>query len=195
MKKGKAYTLNFRRKREGKTDYKSRLKLLSSNKVRIVLRKRLNNFSVQFVKYENQGDKILVSAYSRSLMKHGWKGHRGNLSTAYLVGLLCGLKAKKKGINNGVVDLGLYRVVAGSNLFAALKGLLDAGIEFAVGENSLPSEDRISGKHIDQYASHLKGKEIYNKQFSKYLKSGLKPEEFSKHFEEVKKKILKDGTN
>jgi len=195
MKNGKAYTLNFRRKREGKTDYRSRLKLISSRKPRVVLRRRLNNFSVQIVKFENTGDKVLVSVHTRELIKYGWKGHRGNISAAYLAGLLCGIKAKKKGIGSGVADFGVFRVVSGSSFFAVLKGLKDSGFDIAVGEKALPDESRISGKHIEAYASLIKGKEIYNKQFSHYLKAGLKPEELSKHFEEVKKKIIKDGAN
>lgn len=195
MNKGKAYTLNFRRKREGRTDYKSRLKLLASGISRVVLRRRLNNFSVQIVKFESSGDKVIASAYTRDLIKHGWKGHRGNISSAYLVGLLCGLRAKKKGVNSGVADLGLSRVVSGSSSFAAMKGLKDAGFNIKVNEDFLPSEERIMGKHIDSYASLIKGKDQYSKQFSQYIKAGLKPEEFSKHFEEVKKKIVKDGAN
>ncbi len=190
MKQGKAYTLNFRRKRAGKTNYKSRLKLLSSGSLRAVLRRRLNNFTVQIVRYESAGDKTVVSSNTRELLKYGWKGHRGNISSAYLAGLLCGLKAKKKGVTSGVVDLGVYRAVLGSSFFAAAKGLIDSGFKISVGESVLPSDDRISGKHIQDYASKIKGKDSYNKQFSSYIKSGLKPEEITKHFEEVKKKIL-----
>ena len=193
MKNGKAYTLNFRRKREGKTDYKTRLKLLSSGKLRVVLRRTLNNFSAQIIKFESTGDKVVCNVHSSELLKYGWKGHGGNLSSAYLVGLLCGLKAKKKGFNSGVVDLGVFRVVKGSSFFAAIKGLKDSGFDVAVSEEALPDDERIIGKHIQDYALKLKGQENYNKQFAKYLKSGLKPEEFTKHFEEVKSKITKDG--
>lgn len=190
MKKGKAYTLDYRRKREGKTNYRSRLKLLSSGKLRVVLRRMLNNFSVQIVKFDSSGDRVVASAYTRELLKYGWKGHKGNISSAYLVGLLCGLKAKKIGFASGVVDLGLFRAVSGSSFFAAVKGLRDSGFDVAVSKEVLPSEERISGKHIEVYALQLKGKQQYEKHFSKYLKSGLKPEEFSKHFVEVKNKIL-----
>ena len=193
MKKGKAYTLNYRRKREGKTDYRSRLRLLSSGQLRLVLRRRLNNFSAQLVKYEDKGDKVISSAYTRDLIKFGWKSHRGNLPSAYLLGLLCGLRAKKKGFNSAIIDLGLVRIVKGSSFFAVIKGLLDADLKIPVSEDVLPSDERISGKHIQEYASKLKGKESYNKQFSQYLKLGLKPEELVKHFEEVKNKIIKDG--
>ena len=41
------YTVLYRRKREGKTDYKKRMKLLLGKKPRIVLRKSLKHFSLQ----------------------------------------------------------------------------------------------------------------------------------------------------
>ncbi len=189
MKHGKAYTLDYRRKRAGRTNYKKRLTLLSSRKLRIVVRRMLNNVIVQIVQYDKSGDKVLVSAHTRELLKYGWKGHKGNLSAAYLVGLLCGLKAKKKGLNAGVLDLGLNRAITGSGFFAVAKGLKDSKFDVSVSEDVLPDENRVMGKHIDEYATKLKGKKEYEKQFSKYIKSGLKPEDFSKHVAEVKSKI------
>ncbi len=190
MKQGKAYTLNIKRKREGKTDYRLRKNLLISGKIRIVVRKKLNNVTIQLINFYPQGDKTLVSAHTRELIKFGWKSHKGNLSSAYLVGLLCGIKAKKKGLSSGVPDFGLSRIVGGSGYFAVIKGLKDSGFDVPVGDKVLPSDDRIKGKHIEDYASKLKGKPNYEKQFSLYLKSGFKPEDFTKHFEEVKNKIL-----
>jgi large subunit ribosomal protein L18 len=189
MKLGKAYTLQWRRKREGKTDYKSRLKMLSSRKLRLVLRKSLNNFNVQVVEYAPAGDKTLAAANSRELIKYGWKAHRGNISSVYLTAFLAGMKAKKTGVKTGVVDLGLFRIVKGSNFFAAIKGIKDSGLEINVNEEFLPSEDRIQGKHVEEYAKLLKGKKDYDLRFSQYLKHGVKPEELSKHFADVKKKI------
>ncbi len=189
MKKGKAYTLDYRRKRQGKTNYKTRLKLLSSNKLRVVIRKGLNNILVQLVKFNPSGDNVLISTYTRELLKYGWNGHRGNLSAAYLVGFLCGLKAKKNNLITGIVDLGFSRAVHKSSIFAVVKGFKDAGFDIPLGEGVVPEDDRISGKHIENYAKKLKLSGGYEKQFSKYLKAGLNPEDLSKHFEDVKKKI------
>lgn len=189
MKNGKAYTLDYRRKREGKTNYRDRLKLLSSNKLRIVIRKGLNNTLVQLVKFNPKGDNVLASSYTGELLKYGWKGHGGNLSSAYLAGFLCGLKAKKNNLQKGIVDLGFSRSVHKSSVFAVVRGLKDAGFDVPFSDEAVPDNDRISGRHIEDYAKKLKSSGGYEKQFSKYLKSGLKPEEFSKHFEDVKKKI------
>ncbi|MBS3175141.1 50S ribosomal protein L18 [Candidatus Woesearchaeota archaeon] len=189
MKKG--YTVKFRRKREGKTDYRSRLKLLASNKSRIVVRRSLRNVMVQFTDLGEKGDKTLVVGHSRELLQYGWKSHKGNIPSAYLVGYLAGLKAKKEGIKDGVLDLGLSKAVKGSSFFSAIKGVIDAGINVNCSKEILPDEDTIKGKKIADYAKSLSNnKDLYSKQFSNYLKIGLKPEDFTKNFEEAKKKII-----
>jgi len=54
----------------------------------------------------------------------------------------------------------------------------------------MPSEDRISGKHIEEYAKSLESdKEKYQKQFSKYLKENVDPKSLTKMFEGVLSKI------
>ena len=190
MKKGKAYTIAFRRKREGKTDYRTRLKLLTSKKLRVVVRRKLNNFTVQIINFEAKGDKVLIGVSSRELIKYGWKAHRGNLSSAYLTGYLCGLKAKKNKLTEGILDIGPNEAVPKSSFFALAKGLKDAGFNLPLGEKVIPGEDRIKGIHIENYAKQLsKDTNLYTKHFSQYIKNGLKPEDLSKHFEETKKKI------
>ena len=52
MSRSKTQVVPFKRKREGKTDYKKRLKLLSSSKPRLVIRKSLKNMTVQIIEYE-----------------------------------------------------------------------------------------------------------------------------------------------
>ena len=163
MKKGNAYTLAYRRKREGKTDYRTRLKFISSNMFRVIVRISFNNILVQIVGFDLKGDKVLVSSHSRELIKYGWKAHRGNLPSSYLVGFLCGLKALQKGIDTGIIDFGFNRVVKGSSLFGVSKGLIDSGFKVKVNESFLPSEDRVSGKHIEDYAKKVKDSEVYKK--------------------------------
>lgn len=156
-------TIAFRRKREKKTNYLTRRQLLMNNKPRLTVRKSLKNISLQIVDYHPNGDKILVSAHSRELIKLGWKGSRKNLPACYCTGLLIAKKAKLKNINEVIPDLGLYRVIYGSKLFAALKGATDGSLKIKINEKVLPKQDRLSGKHISN---------------------------FKDNFEEVKKKIL-----
>ena len=183
----------FKRKNQKKTDYKKRLKLLMAKKPRVVVRKSLNNILVQITKFSLDGDKIEVSANSRNLVKLGWKYHRGNVSAAYLTGLLCGVKAKQKNIKEAVLDIGIYPSTKGSVLYASLKGLVDAGLKINHSKEILPSEDKISGKHITDYAQLLlkTNKEKYKKQFSRYIKNQIKPEGISTSVQEVKNLILK----
>ncbi len=192
MAHGPRYRVPFRRRREGKTDYRKRLKLLLSGKPRLVVRRFISNVQAQLVEFDPKGDKVIFTIHSNRLKKFGWKGHRGNLPAAYLVGLLAGLEAKKRGYEEAILDIGRYKSTKGNALYAVLKGALDAGLKIPHGEEILPSEERIRGEHIANYAKMLKENdpEKYQKQFSRYLKEGLEPEKLPEHFEEVKEKIL-----
>ncbi len=145
----KRRSLPLRRKREGRTDYRKRLQLLVSRKPRLVVRKSLKNVGMQLVEYGEKGDKIMVHASTKELeQKFGWVGARRNTPAAYLTGYLVGLKAKQKKILAAVADLGLQRAVNGAIIFAAVKGVNDAGVAVPLGKEMCPSDDRISGKHL-----------------------------------------------
>ncbi len=190
MKRAKTYTVQFRRKRIGKTNYKKRLKLLSAKKPRLVIRKSLNNIIAQIVEYNPKGDKIILSTHSRELMKYGWNLNLGNLPSAYLVGLLIGIKAVKKNIKSAILDIGLQKSVKGSRIYAVLKGCIDAGLDIPHSPEILPTEERIKGKHIADYYSVLKKNNQLGNKFSTYEKNKVVLENFMKYFEETKNKIL-----
>jgi len=191
-KMGPRYRVHLRRKREGRTDYRLRLKLLSSGKPRLVPRMSLAHTSVQVIEYSKDGDRVLASAHSKELEKFGWKGGNSNTPAAYLVGLLCGYRAIKSGVGECVLDIGGFRPTRGSRVFSVLKGALDAGLRVPHGE-VLPDENRISGVHIAEYAKRLKGEnpKEYEARFSNYLKQGLHPEDLPEHFNAVKQEIVK----
>ncbi|MEA2054797.1 MAG: 50S ribosomal protein L18 [Candidatus Thermoplasmatota archaeon] len=140
----------FRRRREGKTDYRYRLKLLKSGKPRVVARKSNTNMRVQFVLYDRAGDRTISSAISNELKKYGWNGSVGNTPASYLTGLLAGKRALIEGIKEGVMDIGPHESIKGANIYGALKGVLDAGIDVSHGEDVIPDDDRIYGKHISE---------------------------------------------
>ena len=182
--------LPFKRKREGKTHYKKRLKILLSNKFRLVVRKSLNGIRVSIVQYEANGDKILFTIDSQSLNKIGWKGNTGNLPSAYLTGMMLGKKAVQEGIREAILDMGLNNSTRGSRIYAALAGAIDAGLKIPLGAEILPPKERISGEHISNYAKSIKNdKSKYEKQFYDYIKKGLNPEDIVEHFNEIKGKI------
>lgn len=144
------FRIQHKRRRKKKTDYRSRLALIKSGKTRVVIRKSLNNISVQFIDYRPDGDVTIISAVSTELKKFGWKGLGGNIPAAYLTGYLAGKRAKDKKIVEAILDLGLQISTKGSRIYGALKGVLDAGIKIPYSEKILPSEDRLKGKHISE---------------------------------------------
>jgi large subunit ribosomal protein L18 len=151
MKQGPRYHVKPRRQREGKTDYRNRLQLLKSRKIRIVVRKSLKNTRVQFVDYTSMGDKVLASAISSELVsKYNWKFSPATTAAAYLTGMLAGKRARNHGIEEGVLDIGRHRPANGSKIFAALKGVLDTGILCPHDKEKLPDENRIQGKHLNR---------------------------------------------
>jgi large subunit ribosomal protein L18 len=158
---------------------------------RLVVRLTLKNTIIQVIEAESIGDKVIVSAHSRELAKtYGLLSSGGNIPSAYLTGLLCGYKALAKGVEKAFLDIGLHIPSKGTRVFAALKGVVDAGVEVPHSEEILPDESRISGEHIAEYASQLSSDpDVYKQKFSKYLSKGVKPEELSEHFEIVKAKI------
>jgi large subunit ribosomal protein L18 len=189
---GPRYRIQFRRKREGKTDYRHRLKLLRSGKPRLVTRISLKHVIAQVIRATPTGDMTLASAHSKQLEKFGWKCHTSNIPAAYLVGLLCGYRAVKADVKECILDIGMHEPVARAKVFAVLKGALDAGLHIPHDEGILPDENRINGTHISQYATKLKEKDpkAYQARFSGYLARGLPPEHISEHFNAVKQAII-----
>lgn len=160
--------------------------MLLSEKPRAVVRRTSNYVIVQVVKYEPNGDRVVVAGHSGELEKYGWNGGTSNMPAAYLTGLLCGLKSVEAGAKSAILDSGLVTGVKGSRIFAALKGLLDAGMDVPHNKDVLPQDARIRGEHIASYASLLGADK--KKRFSR---TGIDPAELPKHFEDVKGNIMK----
>ena len=191
MAQNSRYRVPPRRRREGKTDYKARRALVLSGKPRLVTRSSLKNVVVQIIVAKPNGDEVLAVAHSKELTeKYGWKASAGNVPAAYLTGLLCGLKAKSKGVSEAILDIGLIAPTKGSKIFAALNGVVDAGIDVPHDEEKIVKE-RAKGEHIAKYGKSLGvGSEVYSAKFSKYLKQDLAPEKLPEHFAKVKADII-----
>jgi large subunit ribosomal protein L18 len=149
MAHGAKYRVPFRRRREGRTDYRRRLALLKGRKPRVVVRRSLTNIRVQVVAYTEQGDRVLASADGRELAKLGLAGTSGKSTpAAYLTGLLAGQRAKAQGVTEAVLDLGRHHPAAGGRIFAALRGFTEAGVAVPHDEAALPGDERVTGAHI-----------------------------------------------
>lgn len=188
MAQGPTYRVKFRRRREGKTNYYRRRRLLLSRKPRLVIRKTNTKIIVQIITATVPGDVTEASAISSELLQHGWAAGINNLPSAYLTGLLAGLKAKSRGIDFAVLDIGLNPPVKGSKIYAALKGVVDAGLDVPHDPDILPDEDRLSGNHIIASYDHYSDKE--SNMFSKVGAKKTTITSIPKKFDAVKEALL-----
>jgi len=156
MARGPRYKVPFRRRREGKTNYHVRLRLLVSKKPRMVVRRSNNGITIQLVVFDSIGDLTHVAARSQELSKLGYEGHCGNTPAAYLTGFLFGMRAKKAGFEEAILDIGLATSSKGGRVYAAARGAIDAGLYVPCSEEMFPDDSRIRGEliatHLEKYA-------------------------------------------
>lgn len=157
-----------RRRREGKTDYLKRIKLLKGGFPRIVFRKTNRYIIAQYVTSKEALDKVELSVNSKMLLKYGWpenlKGSLKSTPASYFTGLLIGKKIAKRNLekSNIILDFGMYRALHKSRIYAFLKGVVDSGINVKYKEETFPGEERIKGSHMKKDFS-----DIFNKVKSK----------------------------
>jgi large subunit ribosomal protein L18 len=185
------YVPLLRRRREGVTDYRSRKRAITSQKLLLVVRISNRNVTSQFVKPTVKGDIVLSASHSKELLKLGWRGSTKSTPACYLLGLLAGRKALAAGVKEAVAYNGLVPFIRGSRVAALLKGVVDSGVLVPVGAEVFPDGDRLAGKSIADYATRLSGedREAYSRSFSALLKGGFKPESYPAEFEKVKATI------
>ncbi len=183
MARNLSHIVPHRRRREGRTDYRQRLRLLHSGQPRFVVRRQNSGLVCQFIAHLPTGDRTLATATAKHLLAAGWKGHPGNIPAAYLTGFLAGTRARKAKIASAIADFGLHQFTRGSALAAAVKGAVDAGVAIPHDEAALPSKDRLAGAHIAAYAAM---KPASKHQFTKSAHANLEA-----HIAEVKAKLAK----
>jgi len=105
--KSKAYYSRFqtkyKRRRQGKTDYYARKRLITQHKAkygapkyRLVVRFTNRDIVCQIVTSEIVGDKVFSAAYSHELKRYGIKHGLTNWAAAYATGLLLARRTLKK---------------------------------------------------------------------------------------------------
>ncbi|CDW60565.1 Ribosomal L18p and Ribosomal L18 c domain contain ing protein [Trichuris trichiura] len=99
----KRYQVKFRRRRQGKTDYRARRYLVvqdknkyNTPKYRLVVRITNKDVVAQIAYAKVGGDVVLTSAYSHELPKYGVKVGLTNYAAAYCTGLLLARRHLKK---------------------------------------------------------------------------------------------------
>jgi large subunit ribosomal protein L18 len=170
----------MRRRREARTDYHQRLRLLKSGKPRLVARKSNRHVRAQLVETGPQGDETAASAHSQDLAEYGWEGPTGNVPAAYLTGLLAGLRAVEAGIEEAVLDIGLNSPTPGNKVFAVQEGAIDAGLEIPHNDDVFAEWPRTRGEHIAEYAEQQDG--LYAGDFD--------ATELPEHFDEMRETLL-----
>jgi len=99
----KRFQVKYRRRREGKTDYRARKRLVvqeknkyHSHRFRFVVRFTNTTVITQIIFAEIDGDKVLTSAYSSELPRYGVAVGLKNYAAAYATGLLLARRTLKK---------------------------------------------------------------------------------------------------
>jgi len=99
----KRFQVKFKRRREGKTDYYARKRLIiqeknkyNTPKYRLVVRFSNKNITCQIAYARIEGDVILAAAYSHELPRYGVKVGLTNYASAYATGLLLARRLLKK---------------------------------------------------------------------------------------------------
>jgi large subunit ribosomal protein L5e len=221
----KRYQVQFRRRREGKTDYRARKRLITQDKnkynapkYRLVVRFTNKDIIAQIIFARIAGDVVVTSANASELPRYGIPVGLTNYAAAYSTGLLLarrhltklGLASKYVGkadvdgedfnvepVKDGPrpfkanLDVGLVRTTTGHRVFAAMKGAVDGGINVPHNEKRLFGYNKekkaldtallrkaLLGGHVAEYMKKLSADEParYQKQFSRYIKHGIKPD-------------------
>lgn len=99
----KRYQVKFKRRREGKTDYYARKRLIfqdknkyNTPKYRLIVRLSNRDITCQIAYSRIEGDRIVCAAYSHELPKYGIKVGLTNYAAAYCTGLLVARRILQK---------------------------------------------------------------------------------------------------
>ncbi|GAA6016685.1 hypothetical protein JCM10207_000147 [Rhodosporidiobolus poonsookiae] len=135
------YQVKYRRRREGKTDYYARKRLVAqaknkyaAPKYRLVVRITNKDVVCQIVSAKLQGDVVLAAAYSHELPRYGIKYGLTNWAACYATGLLVarraltklGLADKYEGVTEPSGELELTEPIEGQP--RPFKCFLDVGL-------------------------------------------------------------------
>ncbi len=152
MATGPRYFVPFRRRKEGRTNYYARMKLVVAARPRMVVRKSNRHIIVQLVTADPAGDRTLVSATSGDLARYGYTGSTSSTPAAYLTGALFAVRALNANQESAVLDIGLHRASKGARVFAALKGAVTAGLDVPHSAGIFPDDERVKGAHIAAFS-------------------------------------------
>ncbi|XP_072970391.1 large ribosomal subunit protein uL18-like [Typha angustifolia] len=98
----KRFQVKFKRRRQGKTDYRARIRLINQDKnkyntpkYRFVVRFTNKDITAQIISASIAGDLVLAAAYSHELPRYGLEVGLTNYAAAYCTGLLVARRVLK----------------------------------------------------------------------------------------------------
>ena len=147
----KKIKIQFRRRKECKTDYAARERALLGEMPRLAVRKTNRYLIAQVIESKNAQDKVLLTVNSKELFNYGFPAAYSakNMAAAYLTGFLCALKANKKRIEKAIFDIGLIKSTKGNRVYSLLKGAIDGGLKISHSKEILPGLERIKSAKTD----------------------------------------------
>jgi len=224
----KRFQVKFKRRRECKTDYAARKRLILQDKnkyktpkYRFVVRRTHRDIICQVFSSDLTHDVCVQSAYAHELRRYGLTIGLTNYAAAYCTGLLLARRVNEKykldyegqvkvdgddfKVEPGgerapfkaLLDVGLARTTTGARVFGALKGATDGGLNVPHNAKRFPgSEMDDAGEIVTNPATHLKyilaghvadymrklqedDEEAFKKQFGRYMKAGMGPDELA----------------
>lgn len=203
----KRFQVKFRRRREGKTDYHARKKLVvqaknkyNTPKYRLIVRISNRDVTAQVAYARIEGDKIINSAYSHELTNYGIKAGLTNYGACYCTGLLLArrvlsmFKLAEKYPGQTEVDGEYYLVEDNDNGPGAFRAHLDVGLArtttgakvFAVMKGAVDggidvphSEKRFPGydNESSDFNPEILRDHIFGKHVANYMRSLLEDDE------------------
>merc|ERR1712121_268904 len=204
----KRFQVKYKRRREGKTDYFARRRLICQDKnkyntpkYRLIVRFTNKDIICQIAYARVYGDVIVESAYAHELPKYGvkvgltkyglneiYEGQTEANGEDFSVEDVDG----EHGAFRAYLDIGLARTSTGAKIFGALKGAVDGGIDIPHSNRRFPGFDAESKEYNAQvHKDHILGQHV-----SKYMESLLEDDEdaYKKQFSQfVKNGITADA--
>merc|ERR1712172_396577 len=203
----KRFQVKFRRRREGKTDYFARKRLViqdknkyNTPKYRMVVRSSNKDVCCQIAYARLEGDKIVAAAYSHELPRYGVKVGLTNYADAYCTGLLLARRVLKQlnldGQYEGNTEINgeLFSVEDNDDGPGAFRACLDVGLArtttgakifgamkgAADGGLDIPhSEKRFPGydKEAGEFSAEVHRNHIFGQHVAQYMRELLEKDE------------------
>merc|ERR1711963_168833 len=142
----KRYQVKFRRRREGKTDYYARKRLVvqdknkyNTPKYRMIVRCSNKDITCQIAYARLEGDRIVAAAYSHELPRYGVKVGLTDVNGEHS---MVEDNDEGPGAFRACLDVGLARTTTGAKVFGAMKGASDGGLDIPHSEKRFPGYDK-----------------------------------------------------